>query len=175
MPNSLSSPNTDNYYVGTGIVSIKFVTDVTYVDVGNCTALVFTPKVTLLDHFSSRAGIKTKDASIVLEKQADLKITMEEFTARNMAMLMLGQLSVLGLTATIDILSNAQIDAAVKFVGQNDVGPQWTLDFPLCQITPVGAMNPINDSKWGTLEVSANVLADANGSFGTATCTFAGP
>lgn len=174
MPTSLTSPNVDNYYVGTGVVSIKFESDSDYVDAGNVTALVFTPKVTLLDHFSSRSGIKSKDLSIVLQKEGDLKITMEEYTARNLAMLLLGELDVSGNTATIDILATAAIRAGVKFVGANDVGPQWTLEFPLCDIVPSGAMNPINDGKFGTIEVTANVLADDYGSFGTASCTFAG-
>jgi hypothetical protein len=173
MPTSLTSPNVDNYYLGTGVVSIKFVGDTDYVDAGNVTALVFTPKVTLLDHFSSRAGIKNKDLSVVLEKSADLKITMEEYTARNVSMLLLGALTG-GTSASINILSTAAIRAAVKFIGANDVGPQWTLEFPICDIVPSGAMNPINDGKFGTIEVTANVLADDTGSFGTATCTFAG-
>jgi hypothetical protein len=172
MPTSLLSPNVDNYYLGTGIVSIKFETDSDYIDTGNVTALVFTPKVTLLDHFSSRAGIKSKDLSVVLQKEGDLKITMEEYTARNLAMLLLGQLTTSGLTATIDVLSTAAIRAAVKFVGANDVGPQWTMIFPICDIVPSGAMNPINDGKFGTIEVTANVLSDEYGSFGTATATF---
>jgi hypothetical protein len=172
MPTSLTSPNVDNYYLGNGVVSIKLTGDSDYVDVGNVTALVFTPKVTLLDHFSSRTGIKSKDLSIVLQKEADLKITMEEYTARNLAMLLLGSASISGTTATIDVLSETQLSAGVKFVGANDVGPQWTLIFPLCNIVPSGAMNPINDGKWGTIEVTANVLSDEYGSFGTASATF---
>lgn len=172
MGTSLTSPNVDNYYLGTGVVSIKLATDSSYIDVGNVTSLIFTPKVTMLDHFSARAGTKNLDLSVVLEKRADLKIVMEEYTARNLAMLLLGTATESGLIAHIDIMNTAQIAAGVKFVGANDVGPVWTMEFPITQIVPAGAMNPINDGKWGMIEVNANVLADEYGSFGTADCTF---
>jgi len=175
MSTSLTSPNVDNYYLGTGIVSIKMASDSGYIDVGNVTSLIFTPKVSLLDHFSSRTGTKSLDLSVVVEKQAELKITMEEYTARNLMMMLLGTLTETGLVAHIDIMTTSQISAGVKFVGANDIGPKWNLTFPLTQISPTGALNPINDGKWGMIEMNAKVLADGTGSFGTATCTFAGP
>jgi hypothetical protein len=175
MGNSLHSPNVDNYYLGTGVVSIKFATDSQYIDAGNATALTFTPKITLLDHFSSRSGHKTKDLSVVLQTEADLKITLEEYTARNMAMLLLGALTVTSTThASISILTASAIRASVKFVGANDVGPQWTMEFPICDIVPSGAMDPINTGKFGDIQITANVLADDYGSFGVATCVFDG-
>ena len=175
MPTSLTSPNVSNLYLGTGIVSIKQTGESQYVDAGNATALTFTPKITLLDHFSSRSGIKSKDLSVVLQKEATLKITLEEYTARNMAMLLLGDLTITSTThASVNVLNQSQINAAIQFVGHNDVGPKWSLVFPICNIIPTGAMDPINSGKFGTLEVTANVLADDYGSFGTATCVFDG-
>jgi hypothetical protein len=167
---SLTSPNTENYYVGKGIVYIKLPTDTDYVDVGNVTAMEFTPTVEKLDHFSSRTGIKTKDRSVVLSLAATLKVTMEEWTARNLALTLLGDVVESGGIVSIDILTNNSQSAAVKFVGANDVGPQWSFEFPSVSFTPSGTLNPISD-EWGALEVTGDVNA-TNGVFGTATCVF---
>src|ERR1700739_5030733 len=96
---SLSSPNVDNYYVGKGILSIKFASfgedaaDLDYVDMGNVTSLDFTPKITKLDHYSSRTGTKKKDRTVATVVEAELKIVAEEWTARNLQMALLATLS----------------------------------------------------------------------------------
>ncbi len=169
---SLTSPNVDNYYVGKGIVYIKLEADNDYVDIGNVTSLEFTPSVDKLDHFSSRTGIKQKDKSVVLQLSATLKMVMEEWTARNLTLMLLGDSAGVqsGGVTQIDILVNSALDAQVKFVGANDIGPQWTFEFPSVSFTPSGALNPISD-EWGALEVSGEVQA-VDGSFGTATCVF---
>lgn len=167
---SLTSPNVDNYYVGKGIVYVKLPGDADYVDVGNVTAMEFTPEVEKLDHFSSRTGIKQKDKSVVIQVSATLKITMEEWTARNLALTLLGDVVESGGIVSIDILTNNSQDAQVKFVGANATGPQWTFEFPSVSFTPSGTLNPISD-EWGALEVTGDVTA-VDGSFGTATCVF---
>jgi hypothetical protein len=167
---SLNSPNVENYYVGKGVVFIKFDGDVDYVDVGNVTELEFTPNLEKLDHFSSREGVRTKDRSIVIEKSAELKMVMEEYTARNLSMLLLGEITDVSGAITIDIFSTNVKTAAVRFVGANEIGPQWTLDFPRVDFAPSGSMNPISD-EWGTIEVTGEVVT-VDGSFGTATATF---
>lgn len=167
---SLTSPNVDNYYVGKGIVYVQLDTDADYVDVGNVTAMEFTPAVEKLDHFSSRTGIRQKDKSVVIQLSATLNMTMEEWTARNIALTLLGDVVESGGIVSIDILTNSAQEAAVKFVGANDVGPQWSFEFPSVSFTPSAALNPISD-EWGALQVSGEVQA-VNGSFGTATCVF---
>lgn len=170
MATSLTSPNVDNYYVGKGIVYVQLESDADYVDVGNVTALEFTPTVEKLDHFSSRTGIRQKDKSVVLTLSATLRMVMEEWTARNVALTLLGDYVESGGIVSVDILTNSAIEAAVKFVGANDVGPQWSFEFPSVSFTPSAALNPISD-EWGALEVTGEVQA-VNGSFGTATAVF---
>lgn len=167
---SLASPNVDNYYVGKGIVYIKLPTDADYVDVGNVTALEFTPTVEKLDHFSSRTGIRQKDKSVVLQVSATLSITMEEWTARNIALTLLGDVVESGGIVSIDILTNNAQEAAVKFIGANSVGPQWSFEFPSVSFTPSAALNPISD-EWGELQVEGEVQA-VDGAFGVATAVF---
>src|SRR3974390_210354 len=146
MPISLTSPNVDNYYVGKGVVSVKFTdssqgpTDVDYVDMGNVTSMSFTPKITKLDHYSSRQGVKKKDLSVATVLEAEIKLVAEEFTARNIQMALLASYSNSGELVTLDVLTEPLRKCAFKFVGTNDVGPQWTFIFPVVTLTPTGSL-----------------------------------
>lgn len=168
-----SSPNTENYYVGKGIVYVKLPGDADWVDVGNVPEFEYTPEIERLDHFSSRAGVRAKDRSIVLEKSATLRVVFEEWTARNLALALMGAIDVTDPEhPEIDIYSENVITAAVKFVGTNEVGPKWTFTFPKVEFAPSSALNPISD-EWGQIEVEGAVLFDElTGTFGTAVGDF---
>jgi hypothetical protein len=173
MPVTILSPNVENYFVGKGIISIKMPTDADYVDIGNVPTFELTPAVTKLDHFSARAGIKSKDLSIVLEKTMTLKMVMEEGTPRNLGLALLGAVNDSDPGAvTIALMRTASIICAVKFVGTNQVGVKWTYDLPQVEFTPNAAISLIGDT-WGTMEVQGDVLYQAGtDSFGTATGDF---
>lgn len=169
---SNASPNVDNYYVGKGKVYIKLEGEADYVDIGNVPEFEFTPTVDKLDHFSSREGTKTKDRSIVVQRSASLRMVMEEWTARNLALVLMGDVIESGNIVSIDIFANNVAVAAVRFVGENDVGPKWTLEFPRVEFAPSSSINPISE-EWGTLEATGEVV-ESNGTFGTASCDFNG-
>jgi len=172
MPISLTSPNTDNYYVGKGILSVQFVGESGYVDMGNVTSLEFTPGVKKLEHFSSRIGTKRKDKVVVQSLEATLKIVAEEWTARNMQMALVADMLSSTGTVTLDIMTAPLRGCAIKFVGTNDIGPKWSLTFPICTLTPSAALGTITD-EWGKIELTADCFADpVTGSFGTASATF---
>lgn len=170
---SLLSPNIGNYYIGKGIVSIKLLGESAYVDCGNVPQFEFQAKVTQLDHFSSRTGVRVKDFTAVIELAGTLTMQMEELTARNMGFALLG-LPTGGpspVPDTIHVFSNPVIYGAVKFVGTNDIGPLWTVTFPLVKLSPSKALSLI-DNKWGTIDLEGDVLYDAvSQTFGTATVT----
>src|SRR4051812_36505762 len=90
MSEGLFAPNTDNYVIGKGFLIFKPTGETDFFHLGNCPSFAFTPAVTKLDHFSSMEGTKEKDASIVTEKSGTVKLTLEEFTARNLGMLLMG-------------------------------------------------------------------------------------
>ncbi len=164
-----ASPDIKNYYIGKGIVSIMLEGESTWRDVGNVTVFEFTPTITKLDHFSSRQGVKVKDRQVVTEKGGTLKMTMEEFTAENLALALLGIQSVNSAGQDeIDIFAASEVRAKVKFVGTNDVGPQWQLIYNQVDFVPDAAINPISDD-WGNLQVTGDVQVDSTGSFGLAT------
>lgn len=170
---SLDSPNIGNYYVGKGVVSIKLKGEDAFVDAGNCPQFDFQAKVTNLDHFSSRTGVRVKDFTAVIEVAGTLTMVLEELTARNVGLALLG-LPTGGPSpspATISVFSNLVIYAAVKFVGGNDIGPIYTVTFPLVKLTPSKALSLIGTT-WGTVELEGDVLFDGEtSSFGTATVT----
>lgn len=168
---SLESPNIGNYYIGRGILSIKLLGEEVYTDCGNVPTFEFQAKVTQLDHYSSRTGVKVKDFTAVIEISGSLTIVMEEFTARNMGFALLG-IPTGGESPedeTIDIFSSPVIYGAVQFVGDNDVGPNWTHQFPLVQLSPNKALALISGNTWGTIDLMGDVLYDQeSGTFGTA-------
>lgn len=171
---SQTSPNVENYYIGKGIVYIKLTADADWVDIGNVPEFEFTPEVEKLDHFSSRAGVRSKDRSVVLEKAATIRMVMEEWTARNLSLALLGSVDDANPDeVTIDIFSENSIQAQLKFVGTNEVGPKWTFEFPNVEFIPSAALNPISE-EWGGIEVTGDVLFDdATQSWGTAKGDFA--
>lgn len=168
---SLLSPNIGNYYIGKGIVSIKLLGEPDYVDCGNVPQFEFEAKVTQLDHFSSRTGVRVKDFTAVIEIAGSLTIQMEELTARNMGFALLG-LPTGGpspQTETIDIFSSPVIYGNVKFQGTNIIGPVYEVIFPLVKLSPSKALSLIANT-WGTVDLEGDVLFDqVQQSFGTAT------
>lgn len=84
------SPIVDAYYIGKGVVSIQLEADVAYRDIGNVPTFEFTPDIQTLAHFSSRYGVRAKDLEVVTEKNASLNIVMDEFTAENLRLTLMG-------------------------------------------------------------------------------------
>jgi hypothetical protein len=167
---SLTSPNIGNYYIGKGMVSIKLLGESKYTAVGNCPQFEFEAKVTQLDHYSSMTGVKVKDFTAVTEISGSLTMVLEEFTARNMGLALLGIPSGGPSPAeeTIDIFSSPVIYCSVQFVGANDIGPDWTAQFPLVQLKPNKAISLIGNT-WGNIDLMGDVLYDQESqSFGTA-------
>ncbi len=169
---SLSSPNIGNYYIGRGLVSIQLLGESVFTPCGNSPQFEFQAKPNQLDHYSSMSGVKYKDFVAVTEIGGTLTMVLEEFTARNMGLALLGLPSGIGSpgleTETIDIFADPVIYGAVQFVGANDVGPQWTTTFPLVSIKPSKAIAFIGNA-YGTIDLMGDVLYDRlSQGFGTA-------
>lgn len=163
-----ASPSTDNYYIGKGTITVQAAGETTPRDIGNVPEFEFTASIETLDHFSSRAGVRSKDKSIVLEKGGQLRLVMEEVTAENLSLAVAG--TVTTNTATnkvIDILSANALEVAVVFTGTNEVGQKINATFPKVSFAPNGSFGFISD-EWGQLEVTGEVLYDTvTSSFGT--------
>jgi hypothetical protein len=86
---TLVNPLTSLYYIGKGIVSVQILAGITppdsaYRDVGNVPVFEFVPNITVLTHYSSRLGIRSKDLEVVHEKQATLNMHMDEWSFKNL-------------------------------------------------------------------------------------------
>lgn len=160
---TMHSPNVGNLQVGKGIVSFLKTGDSEYRDLGNVTSLVITPDMDTLEHFSSREGVKKKDLVIILEKKGTVKLVMEEFTAQNLAIMLLGDFDEAAVGGpTVEVFSTTQVTGALKFVGTNDVGPQMTVDLYNVSFTPSGDLEMISD-EWNNMEVTADMLVAEDG------------
>ena len=167
---SLVAPNIGNYYIGKGAIWMKVLGENVFTHAGNCPTFEFMAKVTQLDHYSSMTGVKVKDFVAVTELSGTLTMVLEELTARNVGFGLLG-LPYGGPSPAqeeIDVFSNPVIYTAIQFVGANDIGPVWTVHFPLVKISPNKALSLIGNA-WGTIDLEGDVLFDATtGTFGQA-------
>lgn len=170
----IASPNVANYGVLKGEL---FWTPLS----GNRRSLGNAPQfsidlgVDVLDHFSSRTGVKTKDATVTLQKTCTVNITLDELTLKNFAIALLGSSpsDTDDVTATteghnltgFDIGSVSQVNGKLELVGSNDVGPQYLVLLPSVNLKPNGAIEFISDSKWTEMQITGDVLY-VNGSFG---------
>jgi hypothetical protein len=92
---TLASPLTSMYYVGKGLVSVQIlqgltVPDAAYRDIGNVPVFEFVPNITVLTHYSSRLGVRSKDLEVIHEKQATVNMTLDEWTYANLQLAFLG-------------------------------------------------------------------------------------
>jgi hypothetical protein len=162
-------PNINNYYVGKGSV---FFTPLDGVErhLGNVPEFEFTPALEKLDHYSSMAGVRSKDRSATIEKSATLRIVMDEWSIENLQLALMGGEAAAGGEGgagdmQFDLLSVDEIRGAIRFVGANSIGPKLTITLPSVSFTPSSGQSFISD-EWGSLELTGDVLL-TEGSFGT--------
>jgi len=162
-----ATPNVNNYVIGKGAVYFTPSGGVQR-HLGNVAEMEIEIAVEELEHFSSQTGTRTKDLTVVLEKSATIRLVLEEWTQRNLAMALLGTIG--NDTSGADIINigaESSILGQLSFTAANDVGPKWDYVFPSVSFRPDGAIAPISD-EWGQLEMSGEVNA-VSGQFGTAT------
>src|SRR5262252_155160 len=166
MTQGLISPDTTNLLVGKGSLLFQPTGAGSFYAVGNVPTLTLTPKTTLLDHFDSQAGTKTKDLTVVTEKTMEVKMQMEEFTAHNISLLVLGDIDNTDPTQPIvNIFTQASVTGHLKYYAANDVGPRWYIDLPSVTFNPSGDLAPISDA-FASMEVTGTVNAQS-GIWGT--------
>jgi hypothetical protein len=165
-----TSPDTLNYSVLKG--QLYFTpTAGTERSLGNAPVFQLSPEIERLDHFSSMAGVKAKDRSIILERTLTANITLDEITAENLAIALLGGTVAAGPPKTFDLFVAAEITGSLRFAGSNAVGNKVDLDLPNVSFGPAGEIDFISD-EWGQIELEAQVLYDTVSSgFGTCTVT----
>jgi|SRR5215831_5076666 len=174
MVQGIDAPSPDNYYVGKGQLSVRKEGDTAFVMLGNVPTFELTGTVVKLDHYSSMAGIKIKDRAVVTEKSATVRIIMDEFTAGNLALALLGDVDSTNPTnPVINVMSQDAVTAELKFTAANDIGPRWNIHLLNVEFIPSKALNLIADT-WGQIEVTGEATA-IGGTFGTMTLVTGAP
>lgn len=161
-----TAPNVTNYYIGKGDVYFRKEGETDYRHLGNVPTFEFTPAIEKLEHFSSRSGVKSKDRTVVLQKSASAHIILEEWNTENLALAFLGDVSLdTDGNDIVEIFGSNAIKGALKFVGQNEIGPKVEIVLPVVEFIPGQAVSLIGDT-WGTLDLTGDVSVDETGSFG---------
>lgn len=160
---TLLSPNVGNLRIGKGIATFKREGAPEAVHLGNCPSITIEPDMETLDHFSSMAGVRQKDLTVILEKAATLALTMEEFTAHNLSLMVVGGVNELAVGGPeIEIFGTNAIQGEFKFVSTNEIGPKFDVTLYNVSFTPSGQLQLISD-EWGDMEVEGQILAANSG------------
>ncbi len=96
-----TSPNTDNYTLGKGVVFFDQLVSGAYQgerDLGNAPAFTFNIALEKLEHYSSRGGLKAKDKEIISQITPGLAFTLDEINKENLSLLTLGDISTVSQT-----------------------------------------------------------------------------
>ena len=159
MGTAKTSPSTDNYMIGKGVLWIAPYATATpsWVDVGNCPKFEFEPTEEELEHFSSRSGTKELDESIILQVGYNLNFTLDEISVANMQKFLKATLTGVNVLKGNKELANRY---CVKFVADNPKGPNATYEFWKVKLTPQGAMSLIGD-EFATLNFTGKGFKDA--------------
>jgi len=163
-----TSPNADNYSIPTGYATFKpkGSSDPAY-DLGNIINFSISNEITKKDHFKNRGGRRTKDKTFITQVGATVKFTLDEITAKNVALFALGTVEENSdSTVTIDGLSNTDFEGTLKVIGDNEVGTQ--LDWEgVVSFTPSGDFSFIKDNDdVNQIAIEASVQQDTILGFG---------
>jgi len=99
-----TSPNTDNYTLGKGVVFFNKNDAITGLpsgerDLGNAPEFSFNVSLEKLEHFSSRGGLKAKDKEIISQITPGVTFTLDEINKDNLALLTLAEVDAVTQTA----------------------------------------------------------------------------
>jgi hypothetical protein len=90
-----TAPSTENYLLGRGrILFDRFDANGNpqgFIDLGNAPDFSISISKDMLEHFSSRSGLRVKDLSVVRELSASFVFTLEEFSLQNLLLALMGE------------------------------------------------------------------------------------
>lgn len=124
-----TSPSTDNYTLGKGIVYFNKKDPSTQLytgerDLGNAPAFTFNIAIEKLEHYSSRGGLRAKDKEIISQITPGVSFTLDEINKENLALLTLADINTVNQVAGFadaEVISAAHLgmrsDLAYRNVG----------------------------------------------------------
>lgn len=88
-PNTTGTPNTRDYNLGRGVIYLAVLTAAGQAygwrDVGNAPEFKLTMESETLEHKSSRSGLKSTDAEVVIDQSATCSFSLDEINHENLA------------------------------------------------------------------------------------------
>lgn len=157
------SPNTSLYQLGKGILKIGLWSGTTaptypgdYTDVGNCPTFDVEVTEETLDHYSSRAGTRVKDKTVILETGYTVTFELDEISIFNLKMYIKGTQ-----TGANVLHANQVLDAeyGLHFQSDNPAGPNEKWELWRVKLSPNGAFSLIGDD-WSLISFTGEGLAD---------------
>lgn len=157
---SNTSPNTDNYFIGKGNVYWMGEGETAWRHVGNVPEFEVSLTIDKLDHFSSMEGTRKKDRSIVREQSGTVRMVLEELTAANLELALMGEASAtaVNLVTTGDTTSGDPGIVAIASVTGLVEGRRYAISGAGI---PLGATMVYNGDLTGTMDMDATATAAA--------------
>lgn len=164
---TLEAGNVDNLAVGKGIVSFMPAGYSEFRDIGEVKEFEVTLTVEELNHFTQRAGVRSKDLVVVIERSGNVRMVMEEWTPFNLGLMMMGSVNEAAVGGPeITIMSEDSVSGVLKFHGTNSIGPRYDITLDNVRFKPSSSIRPISD-EWAPLEITGEILlSDDTSEFG---------
>ncbi len=156
---SPTAHSTDLYTIGKGILKFdRFDANglpTGLRDLGNAPNFTLTPTEEIIEHFSSREGIKTLDLEKSLSRKINGKFTLDEYDQDNL------RLALFGVTGSfsIKLLQAGVIEGQIDFTGTNEVGPKYHVEIWKAKLRPTSDVNFISEG-WATIDFEFTVQKD---------------
>ena len=166
-----TSPDVRNLSVGTEFIEFRPEGADDYFHVGNVPKFEFKMRMETLDHFTPVNGMKVKSYTWTVELAAEIEMEMEEITAANLAMLMLGEITAgPGGQPQVSIAAQAPKTGALRYTGTNETGPRWMIDLHSVSFNEDGEFSPLasGGKDFNSISVKGSALA-VDGVFGLMT------
>lgn len=159
----LSSPNVQLYTLGRGILYIGEWDSTTppqsWVDLGNCPKMDVEVTEEVLEHYSYRSGLKTKDKVIVLESGYTCSFDLDEISLANLKIFLKGTLAAGGHIIRANTALSKEYALLFRSNNPNEDGENQKWEFWRAKLTPAGAFSLIADD-WMKLSFKAEGLSD---------------
>lgn len=147
-------PNTQHYQVG-GVIII-----VGGLDLGNVAGFGVNPSdVEVLQHFSSRTGVRKVDRQVVVQKRLTFTATLDEHQVDLYAKYLMGAKKTLDrVLALTDPLAETNI--FIRYL--NESGDIWSYSHTKVTVRPASAMDFGDFSDWVSFGIEIESLEDLN-------------
>lgn len=151
----ISSP--DNYSILKGKLYFKKVGETQWTDLGNAPEFTYEPTVETLEHFSSRSGVRSLDKVAVTQVGANLSLTLDELTADNLKLALLGSSAAMTQTSATSqslAVENVQVGMVID-VGKLDISNVAIDDGEVAPVSYVLGTHYLVDARAGLITIIA--------------------